>query len=249
MAQRKFFVDVDLNKNELKQARLENIAVSGVGGAVSGQVAFDTATNKLAFYNGASWEVVGQLAVDTVNYKGSIAYDAAEPSPKDQGDMYIFSNGGTNASAWWTGSQAVQAGDFIIYSGSAWDVIQKNVEAASESVAGYVRLATINETNDGTDNKLAVSPHNLTKFRLNKKLASTYIADPINLVANTGYPITHGFNSTLVQVVVYDSTSAQIEVEVVITSSTVVTLTSTTNINGCGAIIVAHDTTDPNDAP
>jgi hypothetical protein len=246
MAQRKFFVDLDLNKNQLKQARLENIAVSGVSSPGTGQVAFDTASNKLAFYNGASWEVVGQLSVDTVSYKGSIAYDASEPSPKDQGDMYIFSNGGTVVTPWWNGSGAVQAGDFIIYSGSAWDIIQKNVEAASESVAGYVQLATTNQTNDGTSDTLAVSPRNLTKFRLNKKLTSTYIVDPINLVANTGYPVTHGFNSTLVQVVVYDSTSTQIEVEVVVTSATVVTLTSTANINGCRVIVIAHDTTDPN---
>lgn len=246
MAQRKFFVDVDLNKNQLKQARLENIAVSGVGGAVSGQVAFDTATNKLAFYNGSSWEVVGQLAVDTVNYKGGIAYNASEPSPKDQGDMYIFNSGGTNGSAWWTGSQVVQAGDFVIYSGSAWDVIQKNVEAASETVAGYVELADDTETNAGTDATRAVSPRRLSDYRLNKTLASTYIASTVNLVANTGYAITHGFNSTLVQVVVYDSTSTQIEVEVVVTSATVVTLTSTTNINGCKVIIIAHDTTNPN---
>ena len=249
MAQRKFFVDVDLNKNQLKQARLENIAVSGVSSPGTGQVAFDTASNKLAFYNGASWEVVGQLSVDTVNYKGSIAFDASEPSPKDQGDMYIFSNNGTNNSAWWNGSGEVQAGDFIIYSGSGWDVIQKNVEAATESVAGYVQLATDTETNNGTVNNKAVSPFRLSDYRLNKKLVSTHIADPINLVANTGYAITHGFNSTLVQVVVYDSTSTQIEVEVVVTSATVVTLTSTANINGCRVIVVAHDTTNPNPAP
>ena len=246
MAQRKFFVDVDLNKNQLKQARLENVAVSGVSSPGTGQVAFDTASNKLAFYNGASWEVVGQLSVDTVSYKGSIAYDASEPSPKEQGDMYIFSNSGTNGSPWWNGSGAVQAGDFIIYSGSAWDVIQKNVEASSESVAGYVQLATDSETNAGTVNNKAVSPRRLSDYRLNKTLASTYINGTVNLVANTGYPITHGFNSTLVQVVVYDSTSTQIEVEVVVTSATVVTLTSTSNVNGCKVIVIAHDTTNPN---
>lgn len=244
MAQRKFFVDVDLNQNQLKRAVVENRVASGSG--VAGQIAFDTATNKFAFYNGSSWEVVGQLAVDTVNYKGGIAYNASEPSPKDQGDMYIFNSGGTNGSAWWTGSQVVQAGDFVIYSGSAWDVIQKNVEAASETVAGYVELADDTETNAGTDATRAVSPRRLSDYRLNKKLAASYIESPVNLVANTGYAVTHGFNSTLVQVVVYDSTSTQIEVEVVVTSATVVTLTSTSNINGCKVIVIAHDTTNPN---
>lgn len=244
MAQRKFFVDVDFNQNQIKQAVAENRIASG--GGVAGQIAFDTVTNKFAFYNGTSWEVVGQLDVTTVNYRGSIAYNASEPSPKDPGDMYIFSNSGTVVTPWWNGSGEVQSGDFIIYSGSAWDVIQKNVEAAREDVAGYVRLATTGETNTGTDNTTAVSPRNLTKFRLNKTLSSTYINNDVDLVANVGYPITHGFNSPLVQVVVYDSTGQQIEVEVVVTSSTVVTLKATANVNNCKVIIIAHDTTDPN---
>lgn len=245
MAQRKFFVDIDLNQNELKQAVVENRVASGAG--VAGQVAFDTVTNKFAFYNGSSWEVVGQLEVDTVNYKGSIAYDAAEPSPKDQGDMYIFSNAGTNAEPWWNGSGEVQAGDFIIYDGSNWDVIQKNVEAATESVAGYVQLADDTETNAGLVDNKAVSPRRLSDYRLNKKLASSYIETGVDFVADTGYAITHGFNSSLVQVVVYDSSSQQIELEVVVTNSSTVTLTSTANINGCKVIVIAHDETDPND--
>jgi hypothetical protein len=245
MAQRKFFVDIDLNQNELKQAVVENRVASGAG--VAGQVAFDTVTNKFAFYNGSSWEVVGQLEVDTVNYKGGIAYDAAEPSTPDQGDMYIFTTSGTNGDPWWNGSGEVQAGDFIIYDGSNWDVIQKNVEAASESVAGYVQLATDTETNAGTVDNKAVSPKRLSDYRLNKKLASTYIANPINLVADTGYAIVHGFASELVQVIVYDSSSQQIEVEVVVTDSSTVTLTSSASLNGCKVIVIAHDETDPND--
>lgn len=245
MAQRKFFVDIDLNQNELKQAVVENRVASGAG--VAGQVAFDTVTNKFAFYNGSSWEVVGQLEVDTVNYKGGIAYDAAEPSPKDQGDMYIFTSAGTNGTPWWSGTGAVEAGDFVIYNGSQWDVIQKNVEAASESVAGYIQIADTNETNDGTVDNKAVSPKNLSNYRINKKLAASYIETGVNLVADTGYPVIHGFSSSLVQVVVYDSTSQQIEVEVVVTDSTTVTLTSTASLNGCKVIVISHDETDPND--
>ena len=245
MAQRKFFVDIDLNQNELKQAVVENKVASGAG--VAGQIAFDTVTNKFAFYNGSAWETVGQLSVDTVNYKGGIAYNAAEPSTPDQGDMYIFTSGGVNAEPWWNGSGEVQAGDFIIYDGSNWDVIQKNVEAASESVAGYVQLADDTETNAGTENAKAVSPRRLSDYRINKKLASTYINSDVDFVADTAYPITHGFTSELVQVIVYDSSAQQIEVEVVVTNSTTVTLTSSATLSNCKVIVIAHDETDPND--
>ena len=242
MAQRKYFVDLDLNKNYLKQARLENTVVSGVAG-VSGQVAFDTATNKLAFYNGTSWEVVGQLDVSTVDYKGGIAFDAAQPSPKQTGDMYIFTTAGTVT---WASNAVVQAGDFVIYDGTKWDVIQKNVEAASESVAGYVQLATDTETNAGTVNTKAVSPRRLSDYRLNKKLASTYVVSS-TAISTSGTNIDHNLNSDLVSVSVYDSDGYQIEVQVLIANNNRVTLTSgTTSLSACKVVVVGHNITDPN---
>jgi hypothetical protein len=241
MAQRKYFVDLDLNKNYLKQARLENTVVSGVSG-VSGQVAFDTATNKLAFYNGTSWEVVGQLDVSTVDYKGGIAYDASEPSPKDTGDMYIFTTAGTVT---WASNAVVQAGDFVIYDGTKWDVIQKNVEAASESVAGYVQLATDSETNAGTVNSKAVSPRRLSDYRLNKKLASAYVVSNTS-ISTSGTNIDHNLNSDLAQVSVYDSDGYQIEVQVLIASNNRVTLTSGSNLSNCKVVVIGHNITDPN---
>lgn len=243
MAQRKYFVDLDLNKNQLKQARLENVAVSGVVSPGTGQVAFDTATNKLAFYNGSTWEVVGQLDVTTVNYRGSVAYDAAEPSPADTGDMYIFSTGGTNGSAWWEGSQTVQAGDFVIYNNNGgadtWSIIQKNVEAASETVAGYVELATNAEANTGSDTTRAITPGNLEYVRQQKTFASVKEFTSQS-IGPSGTNIDHNLNTKSVSVSVYDTNDNQVEVQVVTSTVNRVVVTSNTSESGCRVVVVGY---------
>jgi Zn/Cd-binding protein ZinT len=157
--------------------------------------------------------------------------------------MYIFTTAGTVT---WASNAIVQAGDFVIYDGTKWDVIQKNVEAATESVAGYVQLATDTETNAGTVNTKAVSPRRLSDYRLNKKLASTYVVSS-TAISTSGTNIDHNLNSDLVSVSVYDSDGYQIEVQVLIASNNRVTLTSgTTSLSACKVVIVGHNITDPN---
>ena len=227
MASKKYFVDLDLQKQSLLQAVVQNIAASGVDTPSIGQIIFNLETNQLAYHNGSGWQNVSQVTVDTVNYKGGIAASGTVVSP-DTGDMYIFTTSGVATNF---GGVTVESGDFTIYNGSTWDTIQRNIDYATTSTSGFVQLSTDNEAITGTSTTKVITPSNLTAWQnqtdktvVRKRVYANQSLSPTPLV------LTHGIGSSDVVVQVFDSITGEEIIVSVIKGSGTVTITANTSI-------------------
>jgi len=248
MAARKYFVDLDLNYNTLTNAVLENTTAASITNPETGQIIFDTGSKTLKYWNGKTWQSSETRMEGALQYKGSVIdLENQNPNTKIEnpqtGDLYVFACAGT--SYYFTGDDRgkVEEGDFAIFNGSTWDVIQGNTEIATESTFGLVQLAPsaeLDSLNPQTDGNKVVTVKSFRDWANNpqRPVVKKRIF-PNTLIKTDGTTkLFHLLERDEPQVAVYDAQRNAIEVLVEYASGSV-TLTSNSQIENAYVVITA----------
>jgi len=242
MAAKKYFANLDLNQNQIKNAVLETVTSASVVGPSSGQIIFDTGVSILKYYDGTTWQSPVTRLEGQMVYKGAVAHNASAPGTVASGDLYAFTSSGEATNF---GGSIVESGDYALYNGDSWMIIQGNTIDSSTTAAGIVQLATEEETIDAVNTLKAVSPAGLTAWAddtdtlaANRKQIARKRVYTGQTITSAGLTLTHAIGKNNPSVSVYSSAGAKVTLEVTKGNGTVV-LTSNTSLSGATVVISA----------
>lgn len=142
---RKFLVNIDLNKNELQNARIQNLATAP-SNPVAGQIYFNTGDNELYYYDGSAW--VSVLNESEVLY-GTFS---ARPAAGTAGRLYFATD--QNLLYFDDGSTWAQVSNF----GTVTAQTSYGASSSSGSSNNYARA----DHTHGTPPLTSVTPSSLT---------------------------------------------------------------------------------------
>jgi hypothetical protein len=201
MAEKKFFVDINLQGSALTNAKIGTN--TGIG-STEGAFGYDSSAHRLQYFDGTATKEVANLS-DIAAVTGGLilqgGYDANNNAPNITGGTAL-------KGFFWvvteTGSflgESVQIGDSIIAkideAGATpvdWLILQGNVVIATDTVDGISRLATQTEANAGTEGgAVVITPATLQgkidtqitpEISSKLPLAGGSMSGPINMADN-----------------------------------------------------------------
>ena len=155
MAEKKFFVDINLQGSALTNATI------GTNSSLTKAGSFGFDGTRLKYFNGTAIEEVANLA-DIAAVTGGLIFQGGYDPTTDTPDI---TDGTAYKGFFWAATAAgtflgesVQVGDSIVAKVDAagavladWLILQGNIVIATDSVDGISRLATQTEANDGTE--------------------------------------------------------------------------------------------------
>jgi hypothetical protein len=180
---RKFLTSIDLVKNELQNARIQNLATDP-SSPVTGQVYYNTVANEMRVYNGTIWEAVGlngvtadaaeinildgaTLTTTELNYVGGVTSGI-------QGQLDLKS---PLANPIFTG--VVSLDSSIVFEGSTADGNETTLTATDPTADRTITLPDASGTVILTTNKVTDLTAPTSAFTMNSQLI-TNVADPVS---------------------------------------------------------------------
>lgn len=204
MSEKVFAHDIGLAKvGQLLNVRIHNVSTAQRGtlaglltAANDGLHVWDTDLKMQYYWDGANFVQGVSTITGAMVYKGAYASLTVTPSALATGHVYVMTAAGTLTWATQTFSPSadVQVGDQVVYrAADAWDVVQGNAVAASETVAGIIMLATTASVIAGTDALTAITPAALTAWRLSTdfvvKLSAAFSSTSVARETVTGWTV------------------------------------------------------------
>lgn len=230
------------DKNKLDNATANNTADTLVKRDSNGDVVVNELTAENIVINqtptlanhAATKGYVDNLVAAGVSIKGVI--DASTnpdyPAATNVGDAYHISVGGRIGGG---SGPLVEQGDMIVAVavnaggdhatvGDDWIIMQTNVDIATETTAGIIRISTQPEVDAGLDDSSAVTPLKMATYVAALITAGKYSADIGNGSA-TSIAVSHALGTEDVSVQIRDTVSKElVESDVQITDSNTVTI-------------------------
>ncbi|MCR9090513.1 MAG: hypothetical protein NXI11_04045 [Proteobacteria bacterium] len=248
MATKKFYHDIDGQRlAQIIGFRLEGVAdqaaedviAGSLDGTNAGMPVYRDDLEQIRYWTGTAFKSLALETVGDIAFKGGIA----DPTNADadvelvSGYQYVIEAAGELSITGVTisGDATVKPGDMVILFDSTDDgtadtayVVQRNVDEATESTAGTVRLATQSEANAGTNDSAAVTPLKLQSkldgqnyTRSYTETVTTTAATPLTITHNLGLP-----NKDAFTVNVMDSNGSQVSVDVDSVDANSITITT-----------------------